>query len=227
MQPRQPTTTNSKIEIILADDHKLFREGLKALLTNEKQLTITGLASNGDELIKIVEKRKPHIVITDIKMPFVDGIEATKEIKKKFPDIGVIALSLFDDEHYIVKMLEAGAKGYLLKTTDTTEIAYAVNKVYNKQVYYCSTSSNKIVDLFTRENTNSRDSKKDSLFSEMELKIIRLICQEYSSKEIADILQTNQRAVESARERIRDKIGCRNMAGVIIHAIRAHIFNLD
>jgi DNA-binding NarL/FixJ family response regulator len=103
MQPLQTTTTNSTIEIILADDHNLFREGLQSLLLKEKYFKITGLASNGVELIKLVEKRKPHIVITDIKMPFLDGIEATKEIRKKFPETGVIALSLLEDEYYKLK----------------------------------------------------------------------------------------------------------------------------
>jgi DNA-binding NarL/FixJ family response regulator len=124
-------------------------------------------------------------------------------------------------------MLEAGAKGYLLKSTDAKEVVYAVNKVYKKQVYYCTASSNKIVDLFTRELPKSNGGRNKPLFSETEREIMRLICQEYCSKEIADILHTNQRSIDAARERIRAKIGCRNMAGVIIYAIRARIFSLD
>ncbi|HYM94351.1 MAG TPA: response regulator transcription factor, partial [Chitinophagaceae bacterium] len=104
------------IRIVIADDYPLFREGIHLMLQKEKDLKITGEAGNGEELLKVVEREQPDIVITDIEMPVMNGIEATKRIKSKFPATGVIALTMFGDEHFLVDMLEAGASGYLLKS---------------------------------------------------------------------------------------------------------------
>ena len=218
----------SPIKIIIADDHRIFLDGLSFLLRNESDIQIIDQATNGVDLIKAVEEKSPDVVITDIVMPKMDGIEATKMITDKFPTICVIALTMFDNESLVLDMLEAGAKGYLLKTTNKEEIIEAIKTVKNKrEMQYCGVTANKLVRLMARSNFNPYKPGKKPQFTDRELEIIRLMCQEMCSKEIAKELNLNSRSVESARERIQEKIGAKNMIGIAVYAIRNGIYCID
>ncbi len=129
------------IRIVIADDHEIFRDGFRIMLKKQTDIELVGEAADGNELIEIVEAMKPDIVLTDIKMPILSGIEAARIIKKKYPTMRIIALSMFDDDNLIIDMLESGAKGYLLKNTSKSEIVDAINMVYNDQFYYCRSTS--------------------------------------------------------------------------------------
>ncbi len=183
-----------------------------------------GQASNGAELIELVSDTKPDVVITDIQMPVMNGIEATKILSQRFPDTGVIALSMSDHETFIVEMMEAGAKGYLLKTTSEKEVVYAVQTVQAKGTYYCSSSSNKLIRVMANNGCHPYKESIQPKFSDKEVQIIRLICQEKCSKEISAILNINQRAVDSARERIQEKTCTKNMVGIAMYAVRNGMF---
>src|SRR5215213_2604658 len=126
------------IRVVLADDHEIFRDGFRVMLKKQDSVELIGEAGNGEELLEQVQELQPDIVITDIKMPKLDGINATKILAKKYPHIGVIALSMFDEENLIIDMLEAGAKGYLLKNAHKNEIIAAVESVFKNQIYYCN-----------------------------------------------------------------------------------------
>lgn len=214
------------IRIVLADDHEIFRDGFRVMLKKQTSVELVGEAADGEELIKQVEELQPDVVITDIKMPKLDGINATKILTKKYPDIGVISLSMFDEENLIIEMLEAGAKGYLLKNAHKNEIIAAVESVFNHQTYYCNHTSRKLTKMIAESsfNPNRRTSKPE--FSEREISVMRFICQELSNREIALQLKLSVRTIEGYRERIQEKISARNTAGIVVYAIKNRIYQV-
>jgi DNA-binding NarL/FixJ family response regulator len=221
-------TASPPIEVVLADDHEIFRDGLTALLRNNSVIKVTGQASNGLELIDVVQQVKPDVVLTDIKMPLLNGVEATRRLIALMPDLGIIALSMFDEEIQIMEMLDAGARGYLVKNADKKEIFDAVECVHRGSVYYCNQTSMKLISLLSNKDTGriKADGKKAD-FSEKELQIIKLICHEQSNKEIAEALNLTIRTVEKYRERIHEKTGSRNMAGVVVYAIKNGLYRIE
>ena len=144
----------SPIRTVLADDHEIFRDGFNVMLKKQDNIKLIGEASNGQELIEITERLKPDVVITDIKMPLLDGIEATRIITEKFHGIHVIGLTMFDDDNLIIDMLEAGAKGYLLKSAHKNEIIDAIITVNQDDTYYCKSTSGKLIHMIAQSRFN-------------------------------------------------------------------------
>jgi DNA-binding NarL/FixJ family response regulator len=214
------------IRIVLADDHEIFRDGFRVMLKKQPSVDLVGEAGDGEELIKLVRATCPDVIITDIKMPNMDGIQATKTLTKEFPDIGIISLSMFDEENLIIDMLEAGAKGYLLKNADKNEIIAAVQAVYNKQTYYCNHTSRKLTKMIAESSFDPYKRHKAPEFSEKEISVMRLVCQEMSNKEIAERLFLSVRTIEGYRERIQEKINARNTAGIVVYAIKHRIYQV-
>jgi DNA-binding NarL/FixJ family response regulator len=217
---------NSPIRIVLADDHEIFRDGFNVMLRKQDDIKLVGEASNGKELIEITGKLMPDIILTDIKMPKIDGIEATRILTEKYPGINIIALSMFDDDNLIIDMLEAGAKGYLLKSAHKSEIIEAIQTVHKNDVYYCKSTSTKLARLIAQSRFDPYTGTPKPLFTEKEVKMIRLICQEATNKEIASKLFLSIRTIEGYRERIQEKMGVKNTAGIVIYAIKTGIFKL-
>lgn len=216
-------TAYNTIDVIIADDHEIFRDGFAIMVNKHPDLKLLGEAANGLELVKLVEKHQPDVVVTDIKMPLMDGIEATKQILEKYPHVGVIALSMFDEDHLIVEMLEAGAKGYLLKNAHKDEIAAAIKAVHRDEPYYCRNTSHKLAQLIARSNfTPDRKAAKPH-FTKIELEIIRHLCNGESSKIIADHLQIATRTVETHRHNILKKIDAKNTASIVVYAVKNKI----
>ena len=214
------------IQIVLADDHEIFRDGFRVMLKKQTGVNLIGEAANGEELVKMVEELQPDVVVTDIKMPKLDGIGATKILTKKFPDIGVISLSMFDEENLIIDMLEAGAKGYLLKNAHKDEIIAAVEAVYNDQTYYCNHTSRKLTKMIADSSFNPNRRPVKPELSEKEINVMRLVCQEFSNKEIASQLKLSVRTIEGYREKIQEKINARNTAGIVVYAIKNRIYQV-
>src|SRR2546423_9086488 len=220
------SNTESPINVILADDHEIFRDGFKAMIRKQPLINLVGEAANGEELVAMSMQLKPDVIITDIKMPKMDGIEATKELSRKLPGIGIIALSMFDEENLIIKMLEAGAKGYLLKNAHKKEIIEAIITVSQNYTYYCDSTSAKLAQLIARSGFSPSMKAVKPEFSEREMIIIRCICQEMSNKEIANQLYLSVRTIEGYRDKIQEKIGAKNAAGIVIYAIRNNIYKI-
>ena len=214
------------IKIVLADDHRIFLEGLYLLLENVEDIKIVGDAENGEVLLELVEKHKPDLVITDIKMPIKCGIEATKEIKKLYPGIKVIALTMFNDDFLIIDMLEAGAGGYLIKNTTKVELVTAIKAVHAGGNYYCNTTSEKLLKMLIDSRLPLVSEADVAEFTDRELEIMQLICQEYSSKQIAPMLNLSAKTVENYRNKILEKTGAKNVVGIVIYAIRNRLFKL-
>lgn len=220
------TYSYSTIKILIADDHHIFREGFKVLLKNQHEIELVGEAENGRELLEMAAKLQPDVAIVDIKMPVMDGIEACKHIKKKFPDMKVIALSMFNDDNLIVDMLEAGAKGYLLKNTNKNELIQATKAVYEGSTYYCTATSNKLAKMIAESKFNPYRNHPVKKFTSRETDIMKLVCDQYTNKEIATTLGLSIRTVESHREKIQEKTGAKNAIGVVIYAIKHGIYEV-
>jgi len=218
-----PNYNSTPINVVIADDHSIFRKGLVATLRRHAEIIVIDQASNGKELLDKVEKKKTDVVLTDIQMPYMNGIEATAIISKKFPETSTIALSMYDQDNLIKEMFKAGAKGYLLKNTDENDIIKAIKTVYQKEFYYSSFTLSKLI----RTDYSPFKVKNDPVFTEKELTVIKLICQQFSSKEIAARLNSTVRSIESAKERIQNKIEAKNMVGIALYAIKNNLLSLD
>ncbi|RYG06263.1 MAG: response regulator transcription factor [Chitinophagaceae bacterium] len=216
--------TIGNIRIVMADDHEIFRDGFRLMISRQEDIQLVGEAGDGKELVELVATLKPDVVVTDIKMPRMDGIEAAKTILQNHPDIGVIGLSMFDEEDLIIDMLEAGAKGYLLKNADKHEVAEAIRTVYQEEPYYCKHTSARLAQMIAKSKFNPYKKNKKIEFSEREIEIIRLICQELTNKEIADQLFLSIRTVEGYRLKIQEKMNVKNSIGLVIYAIRNNLY---
>jgi len=219
--------THGNIKVAIADDHEIFRDGLRMMLQKKSEFEVTGEAADGKELIEQVKKTLPDIVISDVKMPRMDGVATTRYLAEHFPSIGIIALSMFDEEELIIDMLEAGARGYLLKNADKHEIVDAIKAVFDKQPYYCRHTSHKLAQMVAKSKFNPYKQKSKPDFNDRELKIIKHICNGLTSKQIADEIFLSVRTIEGLRLKIMEKMIVKNTAGIIIYAIKNHLFTPD
>jgi len=213
------------IKIVIADDHEIFRDGLALMLSRQPHLVLVAQAEDGNELINLVKEHQPKIVLTDIKMPRMDGIEATTYLTQNFPSVKIIALSMFDEENLIIEMLEAGAKGYLLKNADKREILEAIEQVSQDKVFYCQHTSAKLATMIVKSKFNPLKKSEKINFNDREIDIIKLICQQFTAQEIGDKLFLSKRTVEGYRTKILEKINAKNTAGVVIYALKHQMIN--
>jgi DNA-binding NarL/FixJ family response regulator len=214
------------VRIILADDHEIFRDGFQTMLTKQKAIEMVAEAANGRELIELTAKLNPDVIVTDIKMPIMDGIEATRILADRYPHIGVIALSMFDEDNLVIDMLEAGAKGYLIKNAPKHEIYEAIKTVYKNGTYYCQNTSNKLAQMIAKSKFNPYKKIPKIEFTERETEVIKLICTELSNKEMASQLNLSVRTIEGYRDKIQEKMDVRNSAGIVVYAIKNGIFKI-
>ncbi len=217
-------TGDGKIKVVMADDHEIFRDGFQLILSKAEDIELLSQAANGRQLLELVEELKPDVVVTDIKMPQMDGIEATRQISARFPAVGVIGLSMHDEDDLIIEMLEAGAKGYLLKNADKTEVLDAIHTVSEGDPYYCHSTNAKLARLIAKNRYQTFNRSKKPEFSEKELEIIQLICQELTNKEIGEKLFLSVRTVEGYRLKILEKMQVKNSVGLVIYAIQHGYF---
>ena len=211
---------NKIITLAIADDHRIFRDGLKLLFRKERNIELVGEASNGDELLEIVKKTQPDIVLTDIVMPEMDGITAARQILKLYPKTGIIGLSMVDEDDLLIEILEAGALGYLLKNAEKEEIIEAVNCVFGGVPFYSRTLSGHLAKLISQSKFNPYKGKEVADFNDLESQVILLICQEMTSKEIGEILHYSTRTIEWYRRRIMEKMQVKTTTGIVIYAIK-------
>ncbi|MBF7093505.1 response regulator transcription factor [Flavobacterium sp. ALJ2] len=217
----------TSIKIILVDDEVLFRKGIVFLLEREEKLKVIYEASNGNELISYLNKSssQPDIIILDLKMPILNGVEATKIIHKKFPDIKVIALTSYDTKSFVVNMLQVGAASYLLKNSTPKDLIFTINEV-NTKGYYYNENILKIIQEIAKAGKNTRCSLDTNFLSAREIEVLRLICLQKSTAEIAKELFISPRTVEGHRNNLLLKTESRNTAGLVVYAIQNEIATL-
>ena len=214
----------TKISVVVADDHEIFRQGFKAMISRYEDLEVIGEAENGRELIELVANLQPDLVFVDIKMPVMDGIDATREITTLETGTRVIALSMFSDDVYVVDMLQAGASGYVLKNAHYDELVKASRVVMNGGHYFCNDASEKIHTFLKIHAVNSLKKVQDPVLTEREIEIIKLICEQLTSKEIASALGLSQRTVDTYRDVIQRKTKSKNMAGIVLYAVKYGLY---
>ena len=211
-----------KIRIAIADDHQIIRNGLVSML-DPIAYEIVGEADNGLNIIELVQRTNPHIILMDIQMPKMNGIEATKIIIEKFPSIHIIALTMYSQDCYITEMMDAGASGYLINTAMKNEILEAINTARNNKQYYCKTTTTAITKIIKRKNRNTKTKLSYNL-NETDIKIIKLICDEFNSEEIGRLLFLSKRTIDGARLRIQLKINVSSTAGIVKFALENGIY---
>lgn len=214
-----------KINIAITDDHKLFRKGICALLSDFDFIGEINEAGNGIELLNLLKSLKdlPHVILLDINMPEMDGIEAQKRIREIYPDIKIIILSMEDDEQFIIHLINEGVNGYLLKNADPEEMELALKKVIENDFYFSEGISNLLLKKLVNKETVKNENEE---LSERELSILDLICREKTAAEIADELSLSVRTVEGYRRKLLDKTGTKNMAGLVIYAVKNNLISI-
>ncbi|MDB5229618.1 MAG: two component transcriptional regulator, LuxR family [Chitinophagaceae bacterium] len=215
------------IKIAIADDHKILREGLKAIFDAQPDMKVCAEAADGKELLEKVRAGQPDIILADIMMPVMDGIMATAEIKKEFPDIKIIVLTMARLESYVVRMLEAGAMGYLAKNSGSAEMLDAIRSVHQGIPYFCNSSSEKLVRMISKSAFNPFDhSSSLPEFTATDKAIIRLMCEQKTNKEIAAELFLSKRTVEWHRTNLQEKMQVKNAVGIVLYAIKNGLYIL-
>jgi DNA-binding NarL/FixJ family response regulator len=210
------------IKIIIVDDHRMFRESLSDILSIKKVATVIAEASNGVELLELLDQHKPTIILMDIAMPEMDGIEATKKAIEKQPDVKVLALSSFGDEKYYYSMLEAGAKGFVIKNAGIVELQNAITEIAKGGTWFSSELIQKIVI-----NLNVKSQAKPiAVLTKREIEILKLICESYTNDQIADKINISLDTVKWHRGNILAKTEATNTAGLVIYAIKNKILTI-
>jgi two-component system nitrate/nitrite response regulator NarL len=201
------------IRIVIAEDHQALIDGITLLLMQEEEIQIVGTANDGEKLIEEVQKFKPDLVLTDIRMPKIDGIAATKIIKKEFPETKVIAFSMFDQDEAVRQMIEAGASGYLLKNSGLAEVKEAIYKVAAGEVYFDAG-----VNIGNQDSRNTNKSDEESL-SQRQLEILKLVGQGLSNIEISEKLFIGRTTVETHRKNMIRKLGLQGSGELMRYAL--------
>ena len=211
-----------KLRIIIADDHQLFRNGLKILLNAFPEFEVAGEASNGVEFLQILTHTKADIALMDINMPEMDGIEATRKGLKICPDINIIALSMYGEEEYYYKMVDAGAKGFLLKDSDISEVKEAIITVKKGGSYF----SQELLYYVIQKIKHRENESKTANLSKREKEILFKICEGLSNQEIAHALFISKRTVDKHRANLLGKTNSKNTASLILFAIRNKLIEI-
>ena len=215
------------INLAIADDHKIFRNGLKATLEDYPDFNLLIEASNGKELIGLLADHEPDVILMDIKMPEMDGMQTTAYVNQHFKNIKVLALSMHNEDKYIVDMMKSGASGYLLKNAEPEEIIEAIQTVHNKGFYFNEHLSVTLIKQLVGPGSYTDGAGQQNVdLNDREIEVLRLVCQEYSNQEIADKIFLSVRTVEGYRARLFEKTGSKNLVGLVIFAIKRGIISV-
>ncbi len=214
---------NSTYNLMIVDDHALFRNGLKLLLNAFENYKVVAEASTGIEFLDALDIVPTDIVLLDIEMPEMDGITAAQKAIAKYPDLKIITLSMYGDEEYYYKMVDAGVSGFLLKDSDIDEVQAALHAVVDGRNYFSQDLLQNLINRLT--HTSDTDNEVSDL-TDRELEIVSLICQGLSNQEISEQLFLSKRTVEKHRANILEKTNCRNTASLVMYAIKNRIVKI-
>lgn len=214
----------ANIRIAVVDDHEIVRDGVKMLLEDEPGFQIAFEAETGKEAVELCKKEEPDLVIMDITMPEMDGIQATKIIKNNYPDIKILALTMLSEDQHIRKMIKAGASGYILKSSGKNELIKAINSIMEGNHYFSDGATKAILqELVNPVVTKSKDDDEVNI-TERELEVLKLIVDEYTNQEIAEELFVSVRTVDAHRRNLLQKTGVKNTAGLVKYALKNKLF---
>jgi DNA-binding NarL/FixJ family response regulator len=218
-KPKIMTENKTTHKVFIVDDHKLFRDGLKFVLSQTRNISVIGEAQNGIEFLKKIEHSIPDIVLMDISMPEMDGVEATQRAIRLYPEMKIIALSMFGDQEYYYKMIHAGIKGFVLKEASSRELEEAIETVATGDNYFSQELLRKII--VNLSDLESKQENKDiPLFNDRELEIMQLICSGYSNQEIAEKINLSVKTIEGYKTKLLNKTNSRNSVSLVMYAIK-------
>ncbi len=215
--------TNNMIKVVIADDHAIFRTGVKTSLLSRKNIQVVGEAENGMQLLNLLKHIKPDVILLDIQMPIMDGLTTLPEVKKLYPEIKVIMLSMHNDQSMIAKMMEIGANSYLTKDSDSETIYEAIKTCYEQEFYFNELTNKALLSVLRNKHYDEQTVPQDVHLSEKEINILKLMCEEKSTKEIANMVDLSPRTVEAIRDKLKTKTGTKSMAGLVMFAVKTGI----
>lgn len=205
------------IRVLLADDHTLLRAGLRALLSAEPDMTVVGEAANGEEAVRLATELRPDVVVMDISMPVMDGLEATRQLGAALPTTRVLVLTMHAEEQYLLKVLEAGGSGYVLKASADTELMAAIRVVHGGQAYLYPSATRMLLEAFRKGEPD--DDKRHDHLSEREREVLTLTAEGYSNSEIGARLYLSPKTVDTYRQRIMEKLNLHHRAELVRYAL--------
>src|SRR5215204_23372 len=209
-----------KIKIAIADDYKIFREGLKVSLSQDDNLHFLLEADNGEDLLKAIESKQPDVIIMDLKMPIMDGMEATQLVRKKYPSIKILVVSMYEDDKFIIHLMEIGANGYLLKNAEPDEIRKSIYALHENGYYFNDLVNKALLKKLVLKNNLKPSFNQNIELTEREMQVLKLICEEKTAAEIGKEIYLSPRSVEGIRQRLIEKVGVRNTAGLVMFAAK-------
>ncbi len=212
-----------KINVIIVDDHKIFRNGIKLVLGKYENMQITAEAENGKEFLAMLKQQNFDVVLMDIKMPVMNGIEATRQAMAKFPDTRIIILSTFGEENYLEKTIEAGARGFLLKNVEPDILKLAIDAVYSGKNYF----SPELMPYFTHKYLSQSNPDDALAITKREQEILQLIAKGYTNQEIAEKLFISVRTVDTHKSNLISKTGSKNTVNLLIYAIKMKLVKIQ
>jgi DNA-binding NarL/FixJ family response regulator len=215
------------VRILLADDHKIVRDGLRSLLEKQQGMEVVGEAENGRRALELAQQKKPDVVIMDVSMPDLNGIEATRQMLADQPRVRVIALSMHSDRRLVAGMLQAGASGFLLKDCAFDELARAINTVMSNQPYLSPRIAGTVIQDYVRRITPSESPTSDALLTTREREVLQLLAEGWSTKKIGSHLHVSVKTVETHRRQMMDKLGLHTIAEITKYAIREGLTSLE
>ena len=210
----------NELSIVLAEDHTILREGLRALLSTDPKIQIIGEAQDGREALRCVEKLGPDLLLIDLSMPRMSGMDAIREIKKRYPETRIIALTVHKPEEYLLTTLQAGADGYVLKDATHDELIMAINNVMEGKPYLSPGVSDKVIEGYLLAKEKIRSVSSWETLSQREREVLKLIAEGYKNKEIAEDLCISLKTVEKHRANLMKKLDLHNAASLTVYAVQ-------
>ena len=218
-------TSVENLRIVLAEDHTILREGLRALLSADPDFEIIGEAQDGREAVRCVEKLEPDLLLMDLSMPRMSGMDAIREIKKRYPEIKIIALTVHKTEEYLLNTLQAGADGYVLKDATHDELVLAIRNVMGGKSYLSPGVSEKVIEGYLEGRESNRSMSPWERLSQREREVLKLIAEGYKNKEIAEDLCISLKTVEKHRANLMKKLDLHNAAALTVYAVQKGLVN--
>lgn len=214
-----------KIRILLADDHAIVREGIRALLNEQPDMAVVGEVEDGRWAVHLADELRPNVVLMDIAMPLLNGLEATRQIKRDHPEINVLVLTMHDNEEYVRQMLAAGASGYVLKHAAANELVNAIRAVHHGEAVLSPAVTRVLIEDYLRQSGTKREPAPDDL-TPREAEVLQLIAEGYTSKKIAELLSLSVKTVQAHRASLMQKLNVHDRGDLIKYAIQKKIIEI-
>ena len=216
-----------KIRIVIADDHTIFRQGLRMLLAQEDDMEVVGEAADGTEALELAKKHKPDIILLDIAMPTMDGVKVAGKIKKTLPQTKIIVLTSYSDDQFLFEFLKLGVSGFVLKDSASQELIYSIRKSNEGMVFFDPSVSKKVMEKFTQVSGGKSDFVNYGKLSDREKEVLRLVAEGCATKEVAEKLYISPKTVENHRANIMKKLKIRDRTGLTKYALRLGLIDLS